>query len=525
MRGDRGLAIIMTALLLVPLLMFAAFGVDLASWYARISYIQKSADAASLAGTVWMPDFATAEREATASLRQNGIVDGEGGIEVLIEPSTISPTALRVEITDHDADRVLSQSFRGKQRLTRSAVAEYNRPLPLGSPLNYFGGDATQTAELPGNPIAADRSPGFWAQVSGPGDVAAYGDAYGARCTGSVNTCAPGRANRQHRDTGYWYVVEMPERGATATDVRVFDGAYDVNGNAETLAGDNPHGGDTETFTTEFRVYRQLNEFDADQRVPVGDGAPSQREGSCWWEVGGESEFRGPAGWKTLCSINPANGERYLVNVRTTHPQDLGAGTNGYAVEAVSAGAEQPAVYALNDMTMRNNIEGGVGTFYLAEVGPQYAGKTLLLSLWDAGDASGTAELRPRMPSSLFAGPVEPIPSGRCSYTASSNPNRPIRSGNPTGDRTSPPVPVPTTPSLPECGITTTVGGTQQFNDEWLDIRIDIPASYDCTLSVNPEESPGSCWWGIDYDFTEGQAFDVTTWRARIEGNPVHLIE
>ena len=56
-RGEQGIAIIMTSLCLIPLMVFAAFGVDLASWYSRISYLQKSADAAALAGTVWMPDI------------------------------------------------------------------------------------------------------------------------------------------------------------------------------------------------------------------------------------------------------------------------------------------------------------------------------------------------------------------------------------------------------------------------------------------------------------------------------------
>ena len=42
-----------------------------------------------------------------------------------------------------------SQVFgNGDQALTRSAEAEYNLPLPLGSPLNYFGGDYSQTNNL-----------------------------------------------------------------------------------------------------------------------------------------------------------------------------------------------------------------------------------------------------------------------------------------------------------------------------------------------------------------------------------------
>ncbi|MEQ1786437.1 MAG: L,D-transpeptidase, partial [Acidimicrobiales bacterium] len=145
-KGEQGLAIIMTALALIPLMTFAAFGVDLASWYSRISQIQKAADAAALAGTVWMPNLNRATTEANANLLSNGFQDGVGGIEIVVERGA-TPTSLRVEITDTDADRVFSQVFRGQQSLTRHAEAEYNLPIPLGSPLNYFGGDASKTTQ------------------------------------------------------------------------------------------------------------------------------------------------------------------------------------------------------------------------------------------------------------------------------------------------------------------------------------------------------------------------------------------
>ena len=152
-RGDRGVAMIMTALVLVPLMMFAAFGVDLASWYSRISYLQKSADAAALAGTVWMPDLTKATAEAKASLRSNGLIDrndpgGSANITVAVARGS-KPTSLRVTVTDSDATRYFSQVFSGPQTLTRSAEAEYNLPIPLGSPLNYFGGDTTRTGQQP----------------------------------------------------------------------------------------------------------------------------------------------------------------------------------------------------------------------------------------------------------------------------------------------------------------------------------------------------------------------------------------
>ena len=78
-RGEKGVAVIMTALCLLPLMAFAAFGVDLASFYSRASYLQKSADAAALAGTVWMPNLTKARQIACDSLLNNNIDGGDCG--------------------------------------------------------------------------------------------------------------------------------------------------------------------------------------------------------------------------------------------------------------------------------------------------------------------------------------------------------------------------------------------------------------------------------------------------------------
>ena len=138
----------MTALCLLPLMAFAAFGVDLASFYSRASYLQKSADAAALAGTVWMPNLTKARQIACDSLLNNNIDGGDcgtGTFNVTIARGSTA-TSLLVTVTDPAATKYFSQVFgNGDQALTRSAEAEYNLPLPLGSPLNYFGGDTDRT--------------------------------------------------------------------------------------------------------------------------------------------------------------------------------------------------------------------------------------------------------------------------------------------------------------------------------------------------------------------------------------------
>lgn len=730
-RGDHGVAMVMMGLVLLPLMMFAALGVDLASWYARISYLQRSADAAALAGTVWMPDLAKATTEAKASLRENGVVDkDEGGtddLDVVVSRGS-RPTSLRVVVTDNSVTRYFSQVFTGTQTLSRSAEAEYNLPIPLGSPLNYFGGDSTRTAGAsvtaysvawprdyitrvpvtvpcnigttsaqrlgrwagspptfrptefglsslqcrwgargtaasgttavpppdhtsrvptngtsstgcrvmrngsgavlgrwangafststggragpctwltyttdplsipdgvstqvptnqpcrvgyetsgpgggwwsgslyqpttpsppsggstaegnqlcqwgpqitstttsPPNPISPARSPGFWAMIEGPGSVSPNGDAYSTRCY--IRNACGGVENAQYKassdpDRGFWYVVKMPNVALAAVDINVFDASYNQSGSVDVLAGDR-NLGDAIVFPTEFRVFTQTNPIDFSVRTPYSTTTSgNQTDGSCYWTVGNQTAFRGQ--WRRLCTITaPVPGGTYLVNVQTTGPS--GNGINGYAVEAVAnAGlGTQPALYAYASMGMQNNNTcSGAGctpppaTFYLAEIGPQYAGKTLVVDLWDPGDASGNASLFPKMPSLSVPKPVADVPAADCAYTSSPSPSAPQSTshGGPTGTIHATPRP---SDFGTRCGIRSTISGGRQFNGEWLSIRVAIPSSYTCTPGANPETTAGSCWWGIEYSFS-ASANDVTTWRARIEGNPVHLTQ
>ncbi len=700
--GDRGVAMLLTSILLLPMLMFAALGVDLSMWKARSGELQHAADAAALAGTVWMPNLAKAQSVAADALARNGIVDGRDGLAVEVDEGS-TPTSLRVRVTDTRPAQTFSRLL-GRDKISRSAEAEYYLPLPLGSPLNYFGGDAsktqpvttttytvtwpvpynstarppagpfgcnvgtasaqglgrwasatsysatgfsgstqcrwstttattspaptaqiptnvpcnvtqsptsaqgrwntgllgalanytanrftsgtgnrqcvwsvpgtqppdaatrapvnapcnvtglvadgswnlggalsvflpltlltavpcqwlpsiTTTVDTPPNPIAADRNPGFWAQIEGPGTVAAYGDAFSALCTRALS-CAS-RQSSQWRSGGYWYVVQAPSTNVTPITISVFDAAYRRSGVITDDTGDyNLGAASTSTnpdFVTEYRVFQQTNPLDVSQRVPVGSAtAGTTADGSCWWRMTQDATFDGR--WRPLCSFTPQPGARYLINVRTSDTGTAhGAGLNGYALQAVAVGATQPSLYAYSDMGMFNN---GSGTFYLAEVAPTFAGKVLAIDLWDPGDvSSGTATIYPRMPSASAPRPVNDAPA-TCTYTASPDPNL-VNPSGPAWGGTGPLISVPhASDSSQRCAISTaTTGSSQRFNDEWLHIRIQIPSSYTCTVGVNPETTPGSCWWGITYDFSS-QPYDVTTWKARIEGDPVHL--
>jgi hypothetical protein len=391
------------------------------------------------------------------------------------------------------------------------------------------------TPPTPPNPINSGRSPGFWAAVEGPQTRAYQGDAYSTRCYTS-NSCTSDQNDMYDAaspDRGKWYVVKIPTGLSGSVSLNVFDGSY-VAGALDDGAGDRSLDGGG-NFSTNFRVYRQTNVLDFSARTPVGSGSPNQTDGSCHWTLNQESAFKKT--WRNLCNLSVSPGQTYLINVLTAGT--TGAGVNGYALEAVAgndhANILQPALYAYANMSMQNNnLCTGTGcvpppaTFYLAEVGPQYAGRTLVMELWDSGDVSGTASMFPMMPATTSTNPgnpnlpkpVIPVPPGQCSFTADAEPNDRISGTTGTEYLTDQP-----SDSVTQCGVTTSTGsGTARFNGEWLRIRIDIPPGYTCLLGRNPETQGNSCWWGIRYVFG-ASANDVTTWQARIEGNPVHLTQ
>src|SRR3546814_918298 len=418
---------------------------------------------------------------ANQSLQKHGFVDGQNGIEVTYSRGS-TPNSLRVEITDGSANTYLSDIINRHQRITRMAEAEYNIPIPLGSPLNYFGGDRSKASGTPApspipppnyadwqpnnapctvrsngqasgsiqgqwvqfwiwyifttstsNPsstictwntgstggIDPNRDPKFWAVIEGPGTVSTQGDAYSPRCYISPNCSSVENQSYDDEDAdrGYWYVVKAPSNLTGSIDIRVFDASNKPGGTQTTRAGDSSINASNQDFETEFRVFEQTNALDFTARQPLESGSTAAAlatEGNCRWKLNADDpSFRGV--WKSLCTISGVSAnDIYLVNVRTNGSN--GSGLNGYALEACANGSctpsPQPALYAYGSMAMYNNITAGeAATFYLAEVGPQYAGKTLVMELWDAGDAEGDANIYPMRPSTADPKPEVGVPN------------------------------------------------------------------------------------------------------------------
>jgi hypothetical protein len=217
--------------------------------------------------------------------------------------------------------------------------------------------------------------------------------------------------------------------------------------------------------------------------------------------------------WYALCTFavpSSFSGGLFGLQVKSSAipgVTDSGTGFNVYAVKAVSTSSTaQPQVSGYQSLSVWNYLGTtpvtGTAAFYLASIGPQYAGHTLQLDLYDPGDGSGgnyyMQFLAP--PSGLAT-----VPTGGTATACTYSPPTITQGGA-------------TTLTSSNCQIQTRNSGGSPaniYNDNWMRVDIAIPASYSCT---------NDCWWTVQYSFQSGEPTDRTVWEANVLGNPVHLV-
>ena len=219
-----------------------ALGVDVANWHFRGAQLQKAADAAALAGVVYLPSSpsqADAAAKTIACLNLKPFLANPSAstctlpadVTVTTAPVTNRPTRLRVTISA-TVDNAFGSIFgRSESVITRTVVSDFAGPVPMGSPCNTFGNS-------PGTPwnigaLSTCSSPDLWLQAAGPQATKVNGDRYAAyRCdtpggtaTGGVHECNPSAGpNAEFTQDGYFYVVRVRQAGPVT--VQVFDPAF-----------------------------------------------------------------------------------------------------------------------------------------------------------------------------------------------------------------------------------------------------------------------------------------------------------
>jgi Putative Flp pilus-assembly TadE/G-like len=210
--ADGGYVLIMTGLLLIPLLAFTAFAVDVGSWYAQGVKMQRAADAAALAGVVWAAGGAGSCPSQTYNCVAIDTAARNGYTITNADVTKISDAKISVTI-NASASMYFGSLFLRNQTLARSATAAYTTPVPMGSPSNQLGND-------PDN----GNMPQFWTNLSGHNSTRGNGDRYTSDVCASGEWQCPSGTNNEYAEDGYFYKVNV---GTVASGQPLHISVYD----------------------------------------------------------------------------------------------------------------------------------------------------------------------------------------------------------------------------------------------------------------------------------------------------------
>ncbi len=550
---SRGQVLVIWAAGLLFFIGLMAIVIDVSWYWSNSLRVQRTADAAALAGAIYLPgNVANATTFALAEAKKNGYTNGTGGVIVDPEQDSVDNRQLNVTVTAPVEMYFMRVFGITSINASRSAKGIYVQPVPMGSPENYYGvyclttpsnttcGAGNAVPDASG--VGTLPSKGFWGAFQSSGDPHNEGDAFTPYNDFlHPGTNAYGGTNPDYDPTGYNYAVEVPANGGS---VYVFDPTFcpvgsgfgsgdHYNSDANRNYGD-PAGkywsvssyytllntnntlfttADDTQIATSGTLFQQ--DFWTDQsgtygavaapaagavsldgktlkdcRDNVVGGLPT--EGRYWHDKWWPIATGLPAG---VYRLNVKSAAQGAVNWKTQAENDF-----SLEVRGPSAGGKSPRVYGLGRMAGYNILSAGVQSFYLAQIDSKAAGKTIEIDLFDPGDVSGNATLKIKSPDG------NAYNYATFNYTSDANcagGNSDACSAN---NRTS---------------IKTANGGSSSFNDTWVTITIPLPATYGSGGLTPPGETqPG--WWKIEY--TVGGGNDTTTWMVNLRGNPVHLI-
>ena len=566
LKGERGYVLIMSALLMLPLLAFAGFAVDIGYWYTHANRMQRAADAASLAGVVWMPNDEKAETIALETAKANGFDDADPDIVVTVTP--VGNRRLQVYIHDLSVDMYLSSLFLDQVDIERQALAEYVQAVPMGSPDNTLGNDPDRWS------VSGYNRPYYWLNVSAPASTKQNGDRYTAGYCNAYSGCS-GTSNLDYSSDGYFFKVTVDTKPASGDLlIDVFDPAYTNQGNTCTetnlpaagstwdsqaaalvaagtvpsdaatryvrapSSGTDPNsqfcvadgaaGAATQDVNTSYIVRAPDNTPFDNYDNPVVCGKTFGHFDSSVVTLLQSSTVRSPENmtfaqhfrrWTNICTIpwsSTVVGD-YLLQITTTadlsNPPtslttyDATVNTGGYNKYALRAGwGTNPS--AASYATGVNLFADGRLPVYVNQAGGGTSTNFYL------------ARIVPEYAGQLLELELFDIGDGPSGTTASISiiappdmTGGPIASCTFIRDNAPPDIVTNTT-----CGITGLTSSTDQ--GRLRTVQIPLPDAYSCNAG-----SDYGCWFKIGLTYSPTVPTDQTTWSARVRGDPVRLVE
>jgi hypothetical protein len=584
-RGDRGgqngFVLTWVAIMLVVLVAFAGVAVDVGNWYFVANREQKAADAGALAGAVFLPATpATGKSQATNAVNLNGFTSGQGDTITSVQGS--QPNQMQVTVTRTVNNFFLGLIGVGTTTITRSAVAEYQGPIPMGSPTNRLGDDPE------GGPY-----PDFWINIGAPNSDKTNGDRFASKnCPATTYQCtAATPQNNEYlpKSDGYSFAVHVTSTAAAAGRplvVQAWDGEFayvgdhcaspawptaaqltalqsttpsgapagyysdastryasgDTGTQAHWCTGDTNNGGFGEitTFVLRSPDTTPYNDFD-NPVISTGTCQPVQTP---TYDLGA-STTPGPTLYQLL---NPADNSTPYIAAQHVYDSsnDFTAGGLTFVETfrrwittcSIPSGSVTTGDYMLQ---IRSNAAVGAPLVYDPTVDTSGYNRLALRAGWQNADGTVAAN-----GVAIYGNGTLPIFANSSSSAASTfYLARVLPSA---GQRV---LQVPlydmgdasvagtlellgpdgndwtncsflrsfaSTVVSANCTLTGVSGGAG-YNGQLVTISAPIPSTYTCTTS-----DPNACWFKIRATFSGGVE-DTTTWQAYMLGDPVHLVQ
>ena len=399
-------------------------------------------------------------------------------------------------------------------------MAEYQGPIPLGSPENSFGtGNLSLGAGSPTN---------IWAAVNGYCTSQENGDEFLSQydaiwnkqsnsyvcpaSPASVPVPGPPYVNSVYNPAGYYYDIVSPVTQQIA--IQLYDPSYEPKGCSNgSTSPDSALGGGNTTITTNYTLWYSPVPLDhsQDQEISTVQYGTGDAASCGQWATPAPLTFTATA------------GAEYRLQVATQQGQANSNGSNSYSVRLAVNGsftrcstvttvawysATCPVIHGESALSVYANQPGGVATFDLAQVDAEYAGHTMEITLFDPGEGSHYIQvIDPSGNAVNFTyQTVDTEPGDTAPDNATVKGFSPI-SGSTSG-----------TPGMDVSGTVTPPPGivsNSEFNDRLVQLTVTIPAAY---------TAPNGGWWSIRYTATNNVT-DRTTWSVALLGDPIHLVQ
>lgn len=228
-RGDQGgYALPMFAITLTVLLAFAGLGVDVWNWWYQAQKMQRAADAAALAGVVYMPSDLSSAR---TTARDIALANGYPSSQVDVVQGS---RANRLDVTVNGVvdNHFVSLLGLDNTTISRDAEAEYTGVVETGSPINQMGNQPIGPGDTGWDGASSETeatNPQVWAQIAGSNNSKRNGDRYTAGTCNSPDFSCSGTTNSEYTSDGYYYTIRLDVTSSDLSKyllVEVYDGAF-----------------------------------------------------------------------------------------------------------------------------------------------------------------------------------------------------------------------------------------------------------------------------------------------------------